>query len=741
MKTLLLCVACLLVFASPLPAGDGATLSGTVVVKSKNDRIPGATIFVTGTRLGICANAEGYFQLKGIPAGEQEIQVSAAGFESVRKAFTFQDGESRVTTFDLAETSYEIGQVTVTATREKSLVTEVPAAVDVISSRDIELRNIQNIGQALEKISGVTMKNYGGSGDIKTVSIRGSTGSQVLVLIDGQRINSAETGDVDFSAVPMEGIERIEVVRGGASALYGADAVGGVVNIITKSKAGNENIGAKAKLLGGSFGTYGLEASADYSGKSLFSFLSYKRLKSDGDFPFFPSPGVEVKRQNGDFASREFFGKGEYTSGELGMEKTLTLTGQLFTSDAGAAGMITQPSPAARRKDRSQSLNLVYQQKVATPYNSIRVQSYLRNAEFFYDDPLAYVPVHSYNHSTSLGAEVQGRMVLSDWNVLTAGYAFRNDGVTSLQLGPRKTRKTNSLYLQEELDGSSISPSLARRIVAIPALRWDSFSDFGSRISPKIGAAVSTGEPWQVSLKSNFGASFRAPSFDDLYWPRDAFAIGNADLKPETGQDFDAGFMVRIPFLGGVSVNLTYFHNSITDMILWQPGGIGGLWSPKNIGRASLRGIEAKISVSPRRNVLRFDWNYTYLDPRNRTDAPNVKDKVLPYRPQHVHNLSAELNVAGVSLVATASFTSKRYITESNTAFLPSYHTIDLLAAYVVPFTPLKPMVSLEVKNIEDADYKVMEGFPMPGREFRFTASFEYMRLLSPSGPPQADGQ
>lgn len=703
-------------------------MSGRVLDKTSRHPIPGANVFVEGTVLGVCTNGEGFFELSSVPTGSCRVRASAVGYTSSTVDIIVTGPESVNLVFRLEETVYQINPVTVTATRERSLVSDVPAVVDVIPARELEQRNIQDLGQAVERLPGVRVNAYGTLGDLKTISIRGSTASQVLVLVDGQRVNNAQTGQVDLSTIPTEGIESIEVVRGGTSALYGADAVGGVINVITKSHPNQSLLAAAATLTGGSFGMRGLEVNSTLSGETAFGFLSYKHLSTDGNFEYTTSLGEKQQRRNADFRSHSLFGKGKWTLGEEGLGGSFAASTQVHFSEGGAPGSIEQPKLEARKKGGDQSVNLVFEHKLGSPYNSLKLQSYVLNSEYNYDDAGSAYPEHSYSHNIAWGAEAQAKFIAANWSTVTGGYAIRCDYLSGTTTTAPPRRTLHSLYAQTELSPLLDSSAFFRRIIAIPAVRWDKFSDFGQEVSPKIGIVLTTGTVWQASLKTNYGSSFRAPSFNDLYWPRDAFSMGNPDLKPELGRDFDLSIMLRLPTFFGAGFDATYFHSAIDDLILWQQGA-EGLWSPTNVGKAIISGLESRISVDPWRGLLRLEWTYTYLDGRNKTEKTNEYDKRLPYRPSHVHTVSASAAWGPMSALVEFSYFSSRYTNTANTFRLDPYHQTNVVLGANVLNDPVSADVKLEIRNIEDVEYSAMEGFPMPAREFRLSLNVKFTQL------------
>jgi outer membrane cobalamin receptor len=727
----------LTLFAGLLSAQDKSVLSGTVSDAATRYPIPGVNIVIKESRMGICTNSDGYYVLTDIPPGTIILVVSALGFTPEEMEITLNPGETRKIDFVLHETAYQLNPITVTATRERSLVSEVPSSVEIVSMRDIARRNLQNIAQAVELLPGVFAKDYGGIGDQKSLSIRGSTSGQILVLIDGQKLNTAQTGDVDLSAISMESVERIEVVKGGSSALYGADAVGGVINIITKSRPQINSAGISGKLMAGSFGTRSGGGSAIFSGQRLYTLLSYKYLASDGAFEYSSPYGGRIKRVNADIESHSLFAKGSYRFGRDSLNRILAVSAQMYSSKAGSPGTSWQPSSDARKKSHNNSFNASYEQRVGSLFNSIRVQSYVHDFKSWYDSPSSLVPIHSTHRSVAWGTELQGRVVLNASNVLIGGYAFRRDDLTSTNTNGNPSRQTNSVYVQNEFEPFFGQSFLwFKRVILIPAARWDSFSDFGGRVSPKVGLVLSTGDEWQASLKGNYGWSFRAPSFNDLYWPQDPWTRGNPDLKPESGRDFDVGAMLRHPFWWGLSADVTYFRNKVTDLISWQPGS-SGLWMPDNIGKANIHGIEAKLALTPWNSFLRIEWNYTSVSAINETDTPNEKGKTLPYRPKHTHNVSIETDYAGVFIRATGTYVTKRFTSVANTTVLPSYTTADASVGWKYSLYSVPLQIQCEVKNLFDLEYQVMDGFPMPPREFRVTMGIDASGIIALSNEDQ----
>ena len=289
----------IVLFEGRLTAQSYNTIIGRVVDKKTNKPLVSVNIFLKNTFLGTTTDNNGMYQIKKIERGEYEIVVNMIGYEKII------DGPIQLTSREVIEMNFSLTErdiyfnrpVTITATRGKSLATEIPASVDVITSEMIELQNPDNIAEAIEAVQGVNIRDYGGLGGLKTISIRGSTSSQVLVMLDGQKINNAQSSQVDLSTISVEGIEKIEVVRGGNSAIYGASAVGGVINIITKKHNRVEGFNGNISAMQGSFDSHSYEANVDYRSYGNSGSITLKTTSSEGDFKYSDRFGNEMKRE------------------------------------------------------------------------------------------------------------------------------------------------------------------------------------------------------------------------------------------------------------------------------------------------------------------------------------------------------------------------------------------------------------------------------------------------------------
>lgn len=722
-------------FDGRLTAQSYNSIKGRVVDKRTDKPLVNVNVFLKDTFFGTTTDNDGMYEIEKIQLGEYEIVVDIIGYKKIIKGpFRITFREELEMNFSLTERDIYFNEpVTITATRGKSIATEVLASVDVITSEMIELQNPDNVADAIDAVQGVNIRDYGGLGGLKTISIRGSTSSQVLVMLDGQRINNAQIGQVDLSTISVEGIEKIEVVRGGNSAIYGADAVGGVVNIITKKHSRVEGFNGNISAMQGSFDFHSYKADVAYRSRGNSGSVTVKRITSKGDFKYSNRFGNEMKRENSDLMSYNIFSKLRHEFGDPHSQKSMELSYKFINSKKGTPGGIDAPYFKARTEESNQQLNYTYSGKLLNMMNDFKLQGYLHSNNFRYDNEEISVLIHSLFKNRAYGGEGQMRTVINENSVVTYGIGGRYDWLSANNFPDIKTRTTYNLFLLNELIFPLDEMTLLNSVYFVSAIRYDGSNDFGNRISPKAGAALKFGEDWQTSLKINIGRSYRAPGFNDLYWPEDAFAVGNIDLLAESGSNWDAGFRLQYPILNGLYLESTYFANNMKDLILWQQttvvtedGSSKLLWTPLNVTKTKSEGVETNFSINLIPRILTLSANYTYLNARNLSEVELLKNKLLVYSPKHTINGSMMLKLRSVTVFYKYNYTDKVFATRSNTISLRRYIVSDATIAYKIAKQNRGMKITFQMRNIFDEEYQVIRHHPTPGREYRITFGLDF---------------
>lgn len=626
------------------------------------------------------------------------------------------------------EDSADIGDVLVRSSSENESA-EKPSAFASVIYPEKYSDELVTLPELLSQQVGLHVKSFGGLGQLSTVSIRGSTAEQVSVFIDGIKINTAQGGAVDFSTIPLGSIERVEVIRGGASGLFGSDAVGGVINIVTKRAKKKPSL--ELRFSEGSFFT--IETHEGFSksfGKWGLTF-DHTHLSSDGDFSFITSGlefagggsiggGREFTRLHNQFLSEAVLTR---IDAELTPKQRLSWTNDFFITPRDL------PGPA-------------FETTILFPANPLEAEELLlRNAtgllwtwEDFLTPGLDFSLAPNYrverSHFTdptpALGGPIdvtslnQSAGVKPKWSYekdfpghghrFTFLYDFRYDRFNDSsplpqeQLSGLHTRVTNALFFQDEIS------LLGEALYLNPSVRFENASDFGSDAALHFGVV---GRParW-VTFKSNVENSFRYPSFNELFFPDEGFIRGNPDLQKESAINFDVG----ANFHGERwYVELSYFRNAIHNSIVFVPISAFTI-APVNTGPVTAQGLEASFNLKPVR-FMELGGNYTFL-------SANLdgSGKQLPGRPRHLANGRVEFSWKYGSVFGQVQYIDRLPIDFANTVFISGAALVDVGGTFKWKD---HYFVTLQGKNVGNVQTLDSVGFPLPRAQVYFSFGYK----------------
>jgi len=600
----------------------------------------------------------------------------------------------------------KLDEIIVSATRTQSSLDKISASSSVVSEKQIRNSTADNIADLLSTSSVVQMIDYG-PGSTASVSLRGASAAQVLVLVDGKRINDSRAGGSDLDGISTANVERIEIIRGGQSAIYGADAVGGIINIITKRP---QKPTARAWSNLGAYGlqSFGLEASERV--KTISGTMSVSRTASKSNFPYENKFGESLIRKNADYTKRSAYAKLIWNASEYAVE----LSADHYFSDSGSPGTIGFYTPEATKRDKTNDLNLNFEHDLASQI-SYKFITYNRISTMRYIDPTYPYPSDDTHKVDSKGAELQAHILQKTFYPIVSGVMFLNEAVTSTKIEHRE-RQTLSVYVQQEIS-KDIKPGYLKNVSLFPAFRLDRYSDFDAGFSPKIGLLASFGK--NVFFRANAGKSYRAPTMNDLYWPSSAMTSGNPNLKPERSTDADVGAQLRLSNnISMLRCGVSYFLCNVRDGINWTPGQ-NGVWTPMNFSKINISGIEVEqhlqISLWNIPDIVSLDTNYTLL---------NAKDKLgkgLIYRPKHSFGYIARFGRDPLWVQFQGIYQSRRYYTTENTKWLEPFSKHDIqIGTERRIWNGTKLKLIIEIKNVFDKKYQLVADYPLPGREWSF---------------------
>ena len=567
-------------------------------------------------------------------------------------------------------------EVVITATRLPQLVSKSPWNTSIITAQ--ELKNFKTVGEALRIIPGVDLQAYGYLGTMNSMRLRGTNASQVLILVDGRRVNSPLNGQFDLNDLLTDNVERIEVVKGPISSLYGSDAVSGVVNIITKSVAEIKN---SFSISTGSFGTQQYKVSA--SSKNFA--ISGDYLKSDGF------------RVNSDYLAKNVAGNIFFPLGNwsLGIDATY------YDAEKGlpnVPSLESNPASASTPHDRQFDKNLLTSVSLKAENAKLRVYYNVLNQRA---DP--YVFGSSTNEARQTGIEWQQDMSFGMGRILY-GLEAREDSGKSSAGNYDKAIRNYAIFLQDEMP-------LANRYFLTASVRGDKHSVAGTSVNPRIGLVYQPGG--DLIIKASAGTAFRAPTFNNLYW------AGNPDLKPEKATSYDIG--LERSFSENFSSRASYYISNHVDLITWD----SNTSAMKNIGEAVQEGVEFELVRKIGETGKGFA-NFTYQKAKDKST-----DKSLPYIAQNKLNVGVILGDSSVLV----RHVGERYTDLTNSVRLPAYTVVDLRLSKKIKGVDLE----LSIENLFDENYSEVvgddpvswppaytnRGYPMPGRRYALGVKWE----------------
>jgi iron complex outermembrane receptor protein len=642
----------------------------------------------------------------------------------------FDDSDRLLHPDSSAEASaYALGEIVVTATRNQTSAVVAPSSVSVLTRAHIAAMPGNLLSSALSIQAGLFVRSYGGGSALQTISLRGMGPEHTLVLVDGQRHNSLQNGQSDFGLFSNSNVERVEIVRGGYSALYGADAVGGVINIVTRkpsewftgyihSTLGANNLSAnEIGISGTSLGGLGYRILA-------------RREHSRGNYEFEFSDGQSstLLRRNGeDFSSWRAETQLEYA---FASDVHSALAVSYADINRGVGGPVTdaQAVGTARMSELAVRTQSSVEWSVASTL-SLQCRSQFAYSFQTYKDAHLLIdgkPLDSRYLNRAWSVTPELRLNISPGFSGSAGLEIMRGWIESNEvLDKIRWQRSAFISTQHIVPLETVMPF---DIAVYPSIRYDSFSDVRADISPRIGVNMGLVREPELRVRSSYGKNFRAPTFNDLYWREG----GNPNLKPERSLSFDAGIIAALRFFGLLHLEANYFSIETRDRIVWTPGS-SGLWSPKNIAAVESNGAEAEARWLGYDGTLAFTLNSTWMTTtKQNEDYPNdpTKGKQLVYVPRQTVNATLALQLEGINFFLQHSWTSFRYTTEVNDRFLPQHRTTSAAATYAL-LMPIgsnresRVSLKLEVTNLFNESYQVIALYPMPLREWRGTVGVE----------------
>ncbi len=623
-----------------------------------------------------------------------------------------------------ANDAVPLPDIVVTATRSPLALSQAGSAISVITAEEIAQASPKSPVDVLRRVPGVSLNETGGPGSTTTVRIRGAESSQTLVLIDGIRVNdpSTDSGEFDFSNLAAVDIERIEVLRGPQSAIYGSDAIGGVINIITRKGQGAPRFSVGVE--GGSYGTVAGRAAVSGSNGPV----SYAFSTTGFDASGFSRYGYRIGRIEDalsaplekDGASR--FGAAGRVSVALSPDVEFEVGGYASRTnvaiDNGASSFEFLPDGPSKAR---QQLYEGHARLTANTFDGILKNSFLVSGTSTDRDykligsyflPSLYWDEYGYQGGR-LSAEYQGDLKLGAYGLLTFGAKIEQETLlsTSRSVLPFPTdeaenidakQNTRSVYALHQFSPiENLYLSLGGRIDDIED--GDTFGTWRATAAYEIPNSG-------TKLRSSVGTGAKAPT---LYQKFDPFS-GTSDLESERSVGFDIGIDQRLAD-DRVLLSATFFANRFRNLIAY---GLADTCGPQqiygcfiNVNRARTSGVELSADVDVVPTWLRVKATYTYLEAFD-----TETDLRLARRPEHQGRLGFAITpLPGLSIEPSVVFVGSRFSSPGEIGELAPYARFDLYADYKINETF---SIYARAENLTDAQYQEVYDFGTAGRSF-----------------------
>ena len=615
-------------------AAQEVVVRGTVVDLEAGSAVAAAEVLVRSTQLRTLTDAEGQFRIT-LPGGDEEIRlvVAAWGYRTVEHSVDPREAVQAPLEISLKRMLLELPGLTVTANRGNVRPGEAPVSVSVIGRDELRRRNVTSLNEALPFAQGVTFN--AGQMDIRGASgIARGVGSRVLMLLDGHRVLQNVGSSIDFGLLPLLDVERIEIVKGPHSTLFGANAMGGVVNVITRPP-----LEGTQTIVRGYYGVFDIPGGRDFTEERLsmrgLQIQHARQIGRAGTTVFLGREGSDGFRQNGDvqrwrFRAKTVFGAETATPWEVFLNWKHEDAEEFFTWRSPERPLEVDPS---QLDDWKRDISLVVgmtANAVVTPALKLQLRpqvQHVRSQNYFHDNM-------DFHHSTRWGADVQLSRFAGGRHSLTTGAEASYTEISSNFLSPTPAVTDLAFFLQDEIE-------ISQRVRGTTGVRLDlhraSSVEGDFSVNPKVGLVFEPSD--RVSVRTSLSRGYRAPSVSERYSSTVVFGfrvVPNLELRGESAWAGEVGATMSpwnwLWFDAGV------FWSEYEGLI--EVAGAPGrvlTFQFRNVAEARVRGLDAGVRLGLVPEKLNLRATYLYLDSEDkRTGRP------LTYR--SAHNLMTTLS-------------------------------------------------------------------------------------------------
>ncbi len=575
-------------------------------------------------------------------------------------------------------------EIVVTAARMPQALDKSIADTTVLNEQDIKKSGAPDVVTLLRSVPGLEITQNGGMGSSSGIYMRGTNPNQVLVLLDGVRIDSATMGTTAIEHLMLDSIERIEVVRGNVSSLYGSEAIGGVIQLFTRHGHGVPAFNASMGV--GNQGTQRMSAGFSGSVNDTSFSVNAGRVKTDGVSAMNPLLMTGANPNNNGYDNSTLDAQIKQT-----LNADHALTASVFSTRGNSSydnNYNLAVTDVNNIVDNIDKLSLASDDQISSMWHSqVRLSQGVDDSHYYTNG----VQTSSYRTRSNQIAW-QNNLKLADNQHLSLSVENLKQAVTSTTPYPKTSRNVNSVL------GGYVGEFGAQQLQL--NLRQDNYSDFGTANTGLLGYGLSFADSWRAT--ASVSNAFRAPTFNELYYP----GFGNPSLMPEHSVNREAGLHYAA---NGQRVDVVYFDNKIGNLIVY---GAAPLYLPYNINQAKINGQELSYAGDFGNAHLRA--SATFQNPRDANTG-----LVLVRRAKEFGNFGVNQDFGVLNLGAEVRYSGAR---QDGVNTLPGYQLLNLTARYQID---KNLNLSARVGNLFNRSYSEVYGYNTPGRTLFVGLSYQ----------------
>ncbi len=645
---------------------------------------------------------------------------------------------------DSDSTVHYLKQVDVAGHRtERNVLASKP--IQQMQKAELEELGIQNLADAVKKFAGTNVRDYGGIGGMKTVSVRNLGAHHTAVSYDGVTVSNTQAGQIDVGRFSLDNMESLSLAIGADESLMQSArhyASAGVLSILTERPHFDEgrNSAFRFRLKGGSFGL--ITPSLRYwqrVGEQTSLALNGSYMRADGVYPFVLVNGRErtnEKRYNSDI----------YTwQGEANLYHTFTDKSQLdmkaywFYSERGLPGSVTLYNPVSRERlwDEDFFAQAVYRKAFDEKWNLHARLKYTHTWNRYEDTNVKYdggkqIDVNRQNEYYA--SATLGWSPVEAFRIALAEDAFYNDLRNNINIGsnpdypfPKRITSLTALSAQWQWERLHVEGNVVGTYAHETVENGENPAD-KHRLSPCVSVSYRLLSNESLHLRAMWKNTFRMPSFNDLYYLR----IGNSGLRPEKATEYNLGLTWSgRPFqaVKYVSATVDAYYNDVTDKIVAFPSTY--VWKMANFGKVKIKGIDVtlvtEVPIYHKVSAI-LTGAYTFQESLDKLEASASYNRQLPYTPKHSGNASLLIRNPWVNLGYSVLFQGERWSSSQQTAQykLKAYSEHTLTLSREFRFKSCQLNLSGSIHNLFDKQYEIVKYYPMPGRSFSLIGTINF---------------